>query len=187
MEGEKPRKERRRRLTPKQQKLVKERLKNPNASLSELALQSHYTARQTVHATLNKPQVAATIQEAIAARQELSKNSLAEIIVQGIQATKKSWHGQELTEKEQPDFLERRQMTELVLKLTGELKPAESPQVTINNFMDSLSDEELALIGVGKKTIAELMAAKSAAILVKPIPTYPQIQPSESLEAGENK
>lgn len=79
-------KPRRKRLTPQQRKLVEARIKNPDATLAELARKADYHDAQGAHKALQSPNVQARMAELMDARPKLTKSALLDKLEEGLEA-----------------------------------------------------------------------------------------------------
>jgi len=85
------------RLTKKQAKLARERVKNPDATLSELSQRSAYHDKATAARELKKPHVQERIKDLMDARPALKDDALLKKLEEGLEAGKTEFFPHEVT------------------------------------------------------------------------------------------
>lgn len=115
-----------RRFTEKQKKLIEARIKNPDATLNELALKTGYDSEPSVSRALDSPNVKARVSELMDRRKNLTRDSLLDGLEEGLKATRTQFFQHEgvvTDSRECVDFSTRKTYQELAWRLRGELKP----------------------------------------------------------------
>ena len=135
--GPKPGKKQNRRPSKKARLLARARVKNPDATLQELADETGYSGPDTVHRALNSESVKARIRELLEASPKLKVAALTRKLAEGLNATETKFfqHEGEVTdEREVVDYGTRHRYLETALELHGAReKPGAEGGVT-NNF-----------------------------------------------------
>ncbi|MFH1723539.1 MAG: hypothetical protein ABII00_02840 [Elusimicrobiota bacterium] len=112
-----------RRLSKQQKKLVRARLRNPTASLTEIGIQAAYKQpRQSAYRALRNPHVQAELRAMMATRPKLRDERLLEKLEQGLEAKEMKFFqraGKVTETREVVAWGERRAHLELALKLKG--------------------------------------------------------------------
>ena len=117
---EKPKKKKR--LTRKQAKAARERVKDPDASLSEIAKRSGYADKTNVHTALNKPHVQDRIRDLMDANPNLTEAALAKKLEEGLQAKEIKFfahEGEVVDERETVDYAVRHRYLETAADWRG--------------------------------------------------------------------
>lgn len=118
---------RKRRLTPRQRKLVRVLVANPDLTLAEAGAKAHYAGdadqrAETVRKTLKTPQVQERLREVMDRRAKLKDDALLDKLEQGLEATKTQFfahEGQVVDERETVDHATRFSYLGLAVKLKG--------------------------------------------------------------------
>ena len=119
---EPPKPKKKKRLTRKQAKLARERVKDPNATLSELGLKAGYTYAQGTKRALELDHVQDRMREIMAAHPDTSMKGLHKKLSEGLNATKIERHafqGSVITENVDIDYGTRHRYLETASEWAG--------------------------------------------------------------------
>lgn len=124
-EGARSQPQRRRRLTPRQRKLLRAIIEKPDATLEEIGRQAGYAGRQHVARALKSPNVQAAFRDLMDTCPQLERKALAQKLAEGLDATMTKFFAHEGKVRDKRvcvDFLTRHKYLELALRLNGDLK-----------------------------------------------------------------
>lgn len=110
------------RLTRKQEKAARERVKDPEATLSEIGEKSGYTTPQHVTRELNKPHVQARVRELMDASEKLRVPALLKKLEEGLDANEIKFFadkGEVISERVTVDYPTRLGYLDRALELQG--------------------------------------------------------------------
>lgn len=129
----------RKRLTEKQQKLIKAQAENPNATLAELAQLANYNDKAAVSKAFDSPAVRERVADLMEKSNKLNRKALLGSLEEGLGAWRRDPAGPENI----PDFKTRHSYLETAFKLNRDLIPEENTiphtqiMVGIINAIDS--------------------------------------------------
>lgn len=103
------------RLTPQQKKLVKAKIKNPDATSEQLALQTGYDSGPSVRRALVSPNIRARISDLMEKHDKLKREIRLEKLAEGLDATYPTKLG------EHADYATRHKYLDTAFKLAGDL------------------------------------------------------------------
>ena len=135
--GSKPGQKPKRAISRQMNKLARARVKNPDATLKELAAETGYRGEDTVCRALNSDKVKARIRELLEASPKLKVAALTRKLAEGLNATETKFfqHEGEVTdEREVVDFGTRHRYLETALELHGAREKPTADGTTVNNF-----------------------------------------------------
>ena len=135
--GPKPGKKQQRGLSGRLNKLARARIKRPDATLKELAVETGYSGPDTVCRALNSDAVKARIRELLEASPKLRVAALTRKLAEGLNATETKFfqHEGEVTdEREVVDYGTRHRYLETALELHGAREKPTADGTTVNNF-----------------------------------------------------
>jgi len=121
--------------TKKQQKLIKARLKSPNATLEELATESGYAGKAAVYKALHST----GIQNAIKKDPRFNESRFLDHLHEGLEARK--GNSTSSSTLGSPDWSNRHRYFETGLKLRGDLKTEESGSMSPMQIAIFITDE----------------------------------------------
>jgi hypothetical protein len=111
-----------RRITRKQAKLARERVKDPEATLPELAQRADYSDKSNVKRALDLPQVQQKVRELLAANPKTDLAALTKKLEEGLEATETRLFADKgviMDERELPDYSTRHKYMETAYQLHG--------------------------------------------------------------------
>ena len=118
-------------------RLAKARVKHPEASLKELAVESGYSGADTVCRALNSEPVKARIRELLEASPKLRVKALTRKLAEGLEATETKFFQHEgvvTDQRETVDYATRHRYLETAFELHGAREKPGIDGTVVNNF-----------------------------------------------------